>query len=367
MKIAILMGTLQIGGAERVATTLASYLSNHNVDTYLISFANEESSYTLDSKINFIKNKGNMNLNRIKGIRQRIKFMFNILDEIKPDLVFTMFWNINLYALVYKIFGKNRIKLISSEGANPNQIKEIKKLLNNISSKYSDGFIFQTERAKACYSRKVQEKCIVIHNAIGNPNINKVHKEVIMSEKMITTMGRLEYQKAHDVMMKACAPVLRDNPEYKLVIFGEGSLRSELENLIKELDMQHNIFLPGSTQNAIYEVAKSQIFLLTSRYEGMPNALMEAMALGIPCVSTNCDMGPAELIRDGIDGYLVPVDDINSITQKVRILLSDEQLRERISENCKKINETHSVDKIYGEYLKYFIKIIGGNNDRNNI
>ncbi len=367
MKIAILMGTLHIGGAERVATTLASYLSNHNVDTYLISFANEESSYTLDSKINFIKNKGNMNLNRIKGIRQRIKFMFNILDEIKPDLVFTMFWNINLYALVYKIFGKNRIKLISSERGNPNRIKGIKRLLNNISSRCSDGFIFQTERAKECFSKKVQRMGCVIHNAISNPLLTKVESSKVMTENTITTMGRLEYQKAHDIMIKACAPIFKERPEYKLIIYGEGSQRKELEKLIEDLNMQNNILLPGSLENAIFEVAKSKVFLLTSRYEGMPNALMEAMALGIPCVSTNCDMGPAELIRDGIDGYLVPVDDINSITQKVRILLSDEQLRERISENCKKINETHSVDKIYGEYLKYFIKIIGGNNDRKNI
>lgn len=360
MKVVILMGSLTMGGAERVATTLASYLSEHRVETYLISFDNKESSYTLNKSVNFLNIRENIKSGKISGIKQRLKFMFNCLNDIKPNLIFTMFWDINLYAFLYKLFGKHKVKLVSSERCNPNEIKGIRKVLKNFSSNRSDGFVFQTERAKACYSKKIQVKSIVIHNAIGNPLLNSIDKSNIMSEKLITTMGRLEEQKAHDVMIKACAPVLKKHPEYKLVIYGEGSLRRSLENLIESLDMKNNIFLPGNTQYAINDVAKSQIFLLTSRYEGMPNALMEAMSLGIPCISTDCDMGPAELIEDEVNGYLVPVDDIESITQRLEYLIENENQRMYISENSKQINETHSIDKIYSMYLLYFKEVIGG-------
>ena len=364
MKVVILMGSLTMGGAERVATTLAAYLSEHNIETYLVSFDNKESSYKLNPKVNFINNKVKNIHGKIAGIKQRMNFMFNTLDSIRPDLVFTMFCDINIYALIYKWFGKSKIKLISSERCNPNEIKGIKRILTKISSCNCDGFIFQTERAQKCYPKKVQNKSIVIHNAIGNPMLKEIDHQNIMAEKIITTMGRLEYQKGHDVMIKACAPALKKNPEYKLIIYGEGSLRGKLEDLIRNLKMENNIFLPGNTQYAISEVAKSQIFLLTSRFEGMPNALMEAMALGIPCISTDCDMGPNELIKNGINGYLVPVDDIEAITEKIELLMADDKLRKKISENSKKINNTHSIDKIYSKYLMYFKQIIGGKNER---
>lgn len=348
-----------MGGAERVATSLASYLAGNDVDTYLVSFDSKESSYTLDEKVHFINNVDNDKFTGFNGIKHRIKFMFDTLNEIKPDLVFTMFYGINIYALIYKMFGKHKIKLVSSERCNPNEIEGKNRLLNRISSTNSDGFIFQTKRAKECYPKKVQDKSVVIHNAIGNPLLEKVNKDKIMSCKTITSMGRLEHQKAHDVMIRACAPLLKSHPEYKLVIYGEGSLRSYLQNLIDELGMKENIFLPGNTENAVLEVAKSQVFLLTSRFEGMPNALMEAMAIGIPCISTDCDMGPAELIENGVNGYLVPVDDVDAITQKLELLIDDESLRKQISNNSRKIVEEHSVEKIYKKYLDYFLKIIG--------
>lgn len=358
MRIVILMGSLTMGGAERVATSLASYLANSDVETYLVSFDSKPSSYTLDEKVHFINNLDNDKFTGIKGVNKRIKFLFNTLNKIKPDLVFTMFYDINMYALIYKLFGKNKIKLVSSERCNPNEITGKNRIINKISSMSSDGFIFQTKRAKECYPKKVQDKSVVIHNAIGNPLFKKIDENKIMTEKTITSMGRLEYQKAHDVMIKSCAPVLKKHPEYKLVIYGEGSLRPYLEDLINKLDMQNNVFLPGNTENAVLEVAKSQVFLLTSRFEGMPNALMEAMACGIPSISTDCDMGPAELISDGENGYLVPVDDVDAITQKLELLIDDESLRKQISNNSRKIVEEHSVQKIYREYLDYFLRIV---------
>lgn len=361
MKIVILMGSLTMGGAERVATTLASYLSKHNIETYLVSFDDKMSSYVIEDSIHFINNKDVEKKGKLKGIKQRINFLWKKLDEIQPDLIFTMFYIVNIYALLYKLFRHKKVKVVSSERCNPKSKdrKGIKEVLNKLSSKKCDGFIFQTEKAKKCYPKKIQEKSIVIHNAVSNPLLKEVDISTIRTKKIISTMGRLEEQKAHDIMIKAFEPLAKKYPEYKLIIYGEGSKRKELERLIQELNLQDNIILPGNDEKAILEVAQSQIFVLTSRYEGMPNALIEAMALGIPSISTNCDMGPAELIQNGKNGYLVAVDDIEDITKKIEMLIKDEQLRNSISENSKKINETHSVENIYHQYLMYFKKVIG--------
>lgn len=366
MKIVILMGSLTMGGAERVATTLSSYLSKNNVETYLISFDENESSYFIEPSVHFINNKESKKDGRFKAIKQRIKFLFRTLDEIKPDLIFTMFCITNVYALLYKFFHNRKVKVVSSERCNPKSKdrKGIKEILNRFSSTKCDGFIFQTEKAQKCYAKRVQKKSIVIHNAVSNPLLNEIDESTLMSQKVISSMGRLEEQKAQDIIIKAFEPIARSYPDYKLIIYGEGSKRIELEKLIKELDLQENVFLPGNDEKAILKVAQSQIFVLSSRFEGMPNALIEAMAVGIPSISTDCDMGPSELITNGENGYLVAVDDINEITNKIELLIKNEKLRNTISENSKKINETHSIDKIYGKYLEYFKRIIGEKNEK---
>lgn len=361
MKVIIFMGSLTMGGAERVAITLASYLANNNVCTYLVSFDKNEPSYKIDKNVNFI-NYQNSHSNKYDGIKRRIKFMCEEFDKINPDLIFTMFYDINLYALIYKKFHNKKVKIVSSERCNPNQIKGIKRILMSISSKMCDGFIFQTERAKKTYSKKVQMNSVVIHNAISNPKLKEINVNEIKKEKTIVSMGRLEEQKAHDIMIQACKPILDKHSDYKLIIYGEGSKRKYLEDLIKYLELTNKVVLPGNDENAIKKVATAQIFLLTSRYEGMPNALLEAMSLGIPSISTDCDMGPAELIENGKNGFLVPVDDVEAISEKLELLISDENLRKNISLNSTKINDTHSVNIIYDKYLNYFKKIVGGKN-----
>lgn len=368
MKIVILMGALTMGGAERVATTLASYLSKHNVETYLISLDNKASSYKIDSTVHFINNKDKKEEKRLGAIKQRMNFIFTELEKIKPDLIFTMFCKTTMYALIYKIIKNRNLKIVSSERCHPKSKdrKGLVVILNKFTSKRCDGFIFQTNRAREYYHKKVQKKGIVIHNAISNPLLEEVDSRDIRSEKLITSMGRLEDQKAQDIMIKAFEPIAKEYPEYKLVIYGEGSKRQELEKLVEKLQLQKQVFLPGNDEKAILQVAKSKIFLFTSRFEGMPNALMEAMALGIPAISTDCPMGPAELIENGRNGFLVAVDDEIAITNKIKLLLDNEKLATNISENSKEIKATHSIENIYNQYLEYFQKIVGEDHERKN-
>ena len=356
MKIIIFMSSLNVGGAERVATSLANYLSSKDIDIYLISFNNLNSSYPLNEKVKFINNIDKVT-NRIKGFKQRLNFMISTFDKINPDLIFTMNYKMTYYVLYYKYLLKHKnVKIVSSERCHPNSKDKtlIDKILNYFSSRKCDGFIFQTERVKELYNKKVQHNSIVIHNPVSNPEINEIINLKIKKEKIITSMGRLEEQKAQDIMIKAFKNVKEKYPDYKLIIYGEGSCRKNLEQLINDLDLEDNVFLPGINKNALYEVAKSQIFLLTSNYEGMPNALLEAMAAGVCSISTDCEMGPRELIKDGQNGFLVKVGDIKKISELMIKLIENNELRIKVEKEAKKILETHSCEYIFEQYLDYF-------------
>lgn len=356
MKIVILMSALTMGGAERVAISLANYLSEKE-EIYLISFDNQEPSYALNKKVHLFLNKEKIVNNRLKGFQQRLKFVKKTLKEIHPDVIFTMFYQTAAFALYYKYFSNNKkVVVISSERCNPLSADRgnFSKFLNEKISKHCDGFIFQTERVKKLYHPSIQKKSIVIHNPISNPLLKEISKDKVRTEKTITSMGRLTEQKAQDVMIRAFSKIASDFKDYKLVIYGEGELRPYLENLIKELNLNNQVLLPGASSSALIDVSKSQVFLLTSRFEGMPNALMEAMAVGIPSISTDCNFGPAELIENEKNGFLVKVDDEEEIASKLRLLLENEELRNQISLESKKIIETHSIPYIFDEYFSYF-------------
>ena len=143
------------------------------------------------------------------------------------------------------------------------------------------------------------------------------------------------------------------------MIYGEGDKRGELEKLVEELGLKDRISLPGNIRNIADEMEKNSLFVLSSDFEGMPNALMEAMALGLPCVSTDCPCGgPRYLIKNGENGVLVPVGDADALAEAMKKMLHDEDLRIRIGNNARTIQTRLSPEKIYGQWESYIKSIV---------
>ena len=173
-------------------------------------------------------------------------------------------------------------------------------------------------------------------------------------EKIIVTTGRLNKHKNHSLLICAFKRIVAFFPDYRIIIYGEGPERLNDEILIRKLGLQEYVLLPGTTNNVPEKIYKASLYVLTSDFEGMPNSLMEAMALGLPCISTDCPCGgPRELIVSGKNGMLVPVGDEDALANAMKKLLNDERYAIELGKNAMKIREELSMDIICRKWYEY--------------
>ncbi len=357
MKVGFLINDLNAGGAERATVSLANYFVSHDVQTNIITFKSCESFYPLDSKVchcmvDFDDIEQGLSVKRLLGA---IKRMFRIRSFIKSldcDVLVGMSFSMTWYAVFATIFTKT--KSIGTERNNPYKYKsgKLNTILRKVFYKICDGYIFQTKKAAGFFTEELRKTDIIIPNAIFNESIYDLEPPV-QREKIICSVGRLTHQKRFDLLIDAYAHIHEKFPDYKLIIFGEGELRNELVNQIERLRLTENIYLPGTNPDAVKVVNRSSVFVLSSDLEGMPNALMEALAMGVPCVSTRCDMGPEELICHNESGLLVEVGNVDEIAYGITKILKNQDFAEKLSMNARKLIETHSIDRISNVWLDY--------------
>lgn len=363
MNIVFNLGALHKGGAERVVSNLSNFFSRNENNVSIITTIESNSDYYIDSNVKiFYLDKDNYKKNfLIKNIK-RIKNMKKILKKLKPDIVVSFLPEPSYRILFLKLFNR-KMKVIVSVRNDPKI--EYKSIFNRMVMKLlypiADGFVFQTEDAKKYFNNKIQKRSRVIPNPIKEEFINR-ERYTEEKENIIVSVGRLEKQKNQSLLIDAFYDISDKFLNYKLIIYGEGSLRKELENKIKKLNMQNKIFLPGNVDNIQEKIEKAKLFVMTSDYEGMPNALMEAMALGLPCISTNCPCGgPKYLIKDKEDGILVKVNDKEELVNSINYLLKNPEVAKKFGINAiNKISKELNPDKINKEWEKY-ISLIGEN------
>ena len=175
-------------------------------------------------------------------------------------------------------------------------------------------------------------------------------------------VGRLDSQKNYSMAIEAIRILKEEYPNIHLDIFGKGGYEQTIKQEIAEKNVGDNVSLKGWTQNAVKELCEHDLYLMTSDFEGMPNALMEAMAVGLPCISTDCETGPSDLIDNGVNGLLVPVGDAVALTEAIKLVI--EMSKEKRIEMGKlakeKMQENFNNKAIASKWEELLNKLIEG-------
>ena len=347
-KILFILETLFGGGAERVTSELASEIGkNHKYEVHVLTFNRTEHDYVLPEYV--IRHFPEKSVtNKI----EQLMYLVTIIRGQRPDVIVSLAMpKTNVLLSLSTLFTKSRV--ILSERNDPKSLPRNKLLrfLRLCTYYYADGVVFQTEEARAFFPSKVQKKSVIICNPI-KIDLPEVYSGV--REKSIVNYCRFEPQKNLPMLIKAFAQVSNEYPEYTLMLYGKGTQKEELEKLIKNLGLENRVILNDFSVNIHDIVKKASLFVSSSNYEGISNSMLESMALGLPVICTDCPAGGARMvIKDGINGLLVPVGDDLILAEKIRVLLSDETLRKQIGEKASEIRNIYSLDAISSKWIEY--------------
>lgn len=357
MIVTIFISDVTGGGAEKVSCAIASFLVSKGHKVELLTMSNGSATYPLDERVSrycLLKESERKNflLNNIIRFARFVKYLLGY----KPDVYLAMLPRNIITMLSMKFL--TSAKVIAAERATPASYKQkIQKKLLSLASK-ADGWVFQTNEQKDWYtSRTSLDNPIVIPNAI-NTDVLKQGESVDRS-KTIVSAGRLTDQKNHELLINAFARIAEKHSDYNLMIYGEGPNREKLSNQISRLNLNNRVFLPGYSSDVVSSVSKSSLFVLSSDFEGMPNALMEAMAMGVPSISTDCGGGGAKfLIENEKNGLLVPIGDVDALASAMDRVLSDRAFSEKISKNARTLCKTLAPDVIYGQWERFLDEVV---------
>lgn len=354
MKLLFVNSSLSSGGSERVMTILANELARKNEVDMLVLERAEKETYTVNEKVRIIRpvNQSKGFINKFKKIAE----LRSIIKKGKYDSVISFIQEINNKVIISSI--GLRVSLIVSERCNPKMDR--KKIHNIISSIFYPKVKFvvlQTDDVKKMYSKRMQKNMVVIPNPVDS-NIPEPFKG--KRDNRIVGVGRLTGQKNFSLLIKAYAKIINKFPDYILEIYGEGPMLKELTDLAKELKIGDKIFFKGYVPDVDELIRNASLYISTSDYEGISNSMIEALAMGIPTICTDCPVGGAKMmINNNENGILISVGDQEALEEAIVKVLSNKTFSHKISKNSIKIKEKYSINNI----IKKWEGLININNE----
>lgn len=356
-KIIFIIPTLAGGGAERVISIISNYLIEKNYDVSIYLLREKNVSYELKSNI---KVKTIIPKTK-KSITKKIETIFSLRKLIKnnSNAIFISFLtNENIYLTLSTLGLKS--KIIVSERNDPYMTinGKIKKNLINFlyGIKQCKYVVFQTTGAMQFYNEKVQKKGVIISNPIKE-NLPEMYTGI--RRKEIITFARLEPQKNYPLLIKAFSRFSREHKDYRLGIYGKGIMEEPLKKLVKEEGLIDKVTFYGFCLDIHNKIKDAAMFVLSSDYEGVSNSMLEAMAIGLPCICTDCSPGGARMyIENNKNGILVPVKDVNKMYEAMNKIALDESFSKILSENAILIKKELNIQSIGMRWEKIINKIL---------
>ena len=344
------------GGAERVIIQVARHFALCGYRSILVTSYIDQNEYPVPSEVERISiEDAEIKQSRLKRNISRIAALRKICKEYKPAAIISFMAEPNFRSILATAGLKT--KAIVSVRNDPD--REYAGRLGRFVGKHiiprANGCIFQTEDAKKWFSKKLQKKSQVIFNDVDPVFFNTEY----IGGKDIVTLGRLCEQKNHALLIDAFAKIYDKHPAVNLLIYGIGPLEDAIKEQISRLGLNERVLLMGLSTQSNLVLSSSKCFVLSSDYEGMPNALLEALAVGVPSISTDCPCGgPRCIIENGVNGYLTPIKDVDALANAMDSLLSDEKLCKGFSTKAREMSSAYRTENVFSQWREFVEKII---------
>ena len=350
--VLVMIDSLSGGGAERVATILASALSG-DYNVALLSTKEDSPRYPIDAKVKLLLMRqilrDGVQLNNY--VRKRVlRTLVKILKKrLRVDVSISFLYEMNYLNVSSKVSDK----VVCCERNNPFKGPRDSLRVEQIKSIYeqADHVVFQTEDVRSLFSDSIKEHSSILHNPIS---VARERKTVV--KKRIVNLGRLVPQKNQAMLIRAFKRFHDLHPEYTLSIYGRGYLKDDLKKLVENLNLKKVVVLEGQSSQIHRDIADAEFFVLSSDYEGYSNALLEAMTMGLPCITTDCE-GSTDAISNGVDGVIVPRGDEDALFKAMLTFAEHEDFREQLGKQAKKTEERFQRKRIVQEWEE-MIKLI---------
>jgi GalNAc-alpha-(1->4)-GalNAc-alpha-(1->3)-diNAcBac-PP-undecaprenol alpha-1,4-N-acetyl-D-galactosaminyltransferase len=337
----MVISTLLSGGAERNACMLANHLVKNN-DVHVITFqASKNCFYYLSNNIKV------HNLNLLKLSKTPFAKIFNFLKRLnsirqklskeRPDVLISFLETTNITVIMASLFLKGiKIKIISDRN-NPKKSERplLNLILKIIFYRFCNYLVLQTKGIVKLYSFINKSKLKIIQNTISE-NVRVKKKKILNKKLKFISVGRLEQQKGYDVLVKALYLLRKKNVNFECDIYGVGSQQKEIKKMIDQYSLNNHIFLKGVSNNILQLYHKYDLYILSSRFEGFPNSLLEALVARVVSVSSNCNFGPTEIISNNNTGIIFKNNEPKDLCEKIHKITSNKKKYFFIRNNLEK-------------------------------
>lgn len=358
MRMMIFIPSLGAGGAERVAVNLADHWASQGRDVTLVTIDSRASDFYVPQAavkrvaLDLARPSGNMVVASLRNL-QRVLALRRILRELQPDVCLALLTSANIL-LALAARGMPGLLSIGAEHTYPPRMplgRVWEGLRRRVYGRLSAVVMLTQEGSDWMRRHSRARHVAVIPNAAFWPLPEQaplIAPESVIGpgRVMLLAAGRLSEEKNFDQLISTFARLAERHPRWDLVILGEGPLRASLERTVVRHGCQGRVFLPGRAGNVGHWYARADLFALCSRYEGFPNALVEAMSYGVPCVSVDCDTGPRDIIRHEVDGVLIPPGDAAAFEKGLSSLMQDDARRAAFARQATTARDRFSAERI---------------------
>jgi GalNAc-alpha-(1->4)-GalNAc-alpha-(1->3)-diNAcBac-PP-undecaprenol alpha-1,4-N-acetyl-D-galactosaminyltransferase len=364
MKITMVIGSLGTGGAERVLTMLANAWAARGWLVTIITLDKGEqgSFYPLAEGVQWIPAWSEIEeswqpLKRVGNTLRRVLLLRKIIAASNPQVILSFIDISNIFTIL--VTRGLKLPVIISERIHPakHPLPRKWRILRRLVYPLADRLVIQFGDILSFYPRRMRNRIIAIPNPVNQPPPESGRALVLPQSKNLIAVGRLVDQKGFDLLLEAFGRLKEKYPDWGLILVGEGQQRTALIKSASRLGVSERLLLTGTARSLYDYYRAADLFVLSSRYEGFPNALCEAMSVGLSVVATRASGGVEMIVQDGINGLLTPVDDVGALADALATMMSDPQRRAQMGQSAQQVVDRFSLDTILMQWDNLFSEL----------